>query len=151
MSEHLRDYFQPAVFNLHVARITFHALFKCYYTTTSVMPVSLIHVTALPSVKNYKTTEHDFCTICYERPPVLRDRFCWAEGVVAQDRFYCNCDQLCHDHCNDSVHSECLVPRTKATLPVLVFSSTNVKGQHPLCHLSIQWSTLNSHYLSLSP
>ena len=30
-----------------------------------------------------------FCTTCYERPPVLRDRFCWAEGVVAQDRFYC--------------------------------------------------------------
>ena len=35
------------------------------------------------------TVEHDFFTTCYERPPVLRDRFCWAEGVVAQDRFYC--------------------------------------------------------------
>ena len=38
----------------------------------------------------YTTVEHDFCTTCYERPPVLRDRFCWAEGVVAQNRFYCN-------------------------------------------------------------
>ena len=54
------------------------------------MPVSLTHVTALLSVKMYTTAEHDFCTTCYERPPVLRDRFCWAEGVVAQDRFYCN-------------------------------------------------------------
>ena len=24
-----------------------------------------------------------------ERLPVLRDRFCWVEGVGAQDRFYC--------------------------------------------------------------
>ena len=31
----------------------------------------------------------EICTTCYERPPVLTDRFCWAEGVVAQDRFYC--------------------------------------------------------------
>ena len=35
------------------------------------------------------TVERNFCTTCYERPPVLRDRFCWAEGVVAQYRFYC--------------------------------------------------------------
>ena len=41
------------------------------------------------SVKMYTKVEHDFCTTCYERPPVLRDRFCRAEGVVAQDRFYC--------------------------------------------------------------
>ena len=41
------------------------------------------------SVKMYTTVEHDFCMTCYERPPVLRDRFCGAEGVVAQDRFYC--------------------------------------------------------------
>ena len=27
VSEHLRDYFQPTVFNLHVATLTFHALF----------------------------------------------------------------------------------------------------------------------------
>ena len=27
VSEHLRDYFQPAVINLHVATMTFHALF----------------------------------------------------------------------------------------------------------------------------
>ena len=27
VSEHLRDYFQPTVFNLHVATMTFHALF----------------------------------------------------------------------------------------------------------------------------
>ena len=38
----------------------------------------------------YTFIEHDFCTTCYERPPVLSDRFCWAEGVVAQDRFYCS-------------------------------------------------------------
>ena len=47
------------------------------------MPVSLTHVTALLSA------EHDLYTTCYERPPVLRDRFCWAEWVVAQDRLYC--------------------------------------------------------------
>ena len=35
-----------------------------------------------------RAVEHDFCTTCNERPPVLRDRFRWAEGVVAQDRFY---------------------------------------------------------------
>ena len=51
------------------------------------MPVSL---TAWLSVKMYTTVEHDFGTTCYEGAPVLRDRFCWAEGVVAQDRFYCN-------------------------------------------------------------
>ena len=51
------------------------------------MPVSLMP----DSVNNvgYTTVENDLCTTCYERPPVLRDRFCWAEGVVAQDRFYC--------------------------------------------------------------
>ena len=27
VSEHLRDYFQPTVNNVHVARMTFHALF----------------------------------------------------------------------------------------------------------------------------
>ena len=31
----------------------------------------------------------DVCTTCFERLPVLRDRFCLAEGVVAQDMFYC--------------------------------------------------------------
>ena len=41
------------------------------------------------SVKIWTTVVLDFCTTCYERPPVLSDRFCWAEGVVAQDRFYC--------------------------------------------------------------
>ena len=40
------------------------------------MPVSCTHVTALLSVEMYYTTaEHDLCTTCYERPPVLRDRF----------------------------------------------------------------------------
>ena len=37
----------------------------------------------------YTSVELDFCPTCYERPPVLSDRFCWAEVVVAQDRFYC--------------------------------------------------------------
>ena len=37
----------------------------------------------------YTTVEHDFCTTCYEIQPVLRDPFCPAEGVVAQDRLYC--------------------------------------------------------------
>ena len=37
----------------------------------------------------YTSVQDDFSTTCYERPPVLSDRFCWAEGVVAQDRFYC--------------------------------------------------------------
>ena len=37
----------------------------------------------------YTSVEHDFFPTCYERPPVLSDHFCWAEGVVAQDRFYC--------------------------------------------------------------
>ena len=39
------------------------------------MPVSLTQVTTWLSVKMYTIVEHDFCTTCYERPPVLRDRF----------------------------------------------------------------------------
>ena len=54
----------------------------CY--CTAAMPVSL---TVCKNV--HIGIEHDFCTNCYERPPVLSDHFCWAEGVVAQDRFYC--------------------------------------------------------------
>ena len=54
------------------------------------MPVSLRGPTAWLCVKMHTSVEHDFFTTSYERPPVLRDRFCWAEGVVAQDRFYCN-------------------------------------------------------------
>ena len=50
------------------------------------MPVSL---TAWLCVKLYTSVEHDLCPTCYERPPVLSDHFWWAEGVVAQDRFYC--------------------------------------------------------------
>ncbi len=47
------------------------------------------NVNVLYNNVGYTTVEHDFCTTCYERPPVLRDRFCWAEAwVVAQDRFY---------------------------------------------------------------
>ena len=42
-----------------------------------------------------QAVEHDLCTTCYERPPVLSDRFSWAEGVVAQDRFYCIDNRLC--------------------------------------------------------
>ena len=86
--------FQPTVFILNVARILFLNIIMeidclllppaCYYT--SAMPVSL---TAWLCVKMYTSVEHDFCTTCNERPPVLRDRFCWAERVVAQDRFYC--------------------------------------------------------------
>ena len=57
-----------------------------YYAHTSDMPVSL---TAWLCVKMYTSVEHDLCPTCYERPPVLSDRFWWAEGVVAQDRFYC--------------------------------------------------------------
>ena len=61
----------------------------CYCTTA--MPVSL---TSWLCVNMYTSVEHDFCTTCYERPPVLSDRFCWAEGVVAQDRFYCTLNRL---------------------------------------------------------
>ena len=58
VSEHLRDYFQPTVFNLHVATMTFNALFLCYYRPTSVMPVSLpTQVTAWLSVKMYRGTQ----------------------------------------------------------------------------------------------
>ena len=60
-----------------------------YYTSD--MPVTL---TAWLCVKMYTLVEHDFRMTCYERPPVLRDRFCLAEGVVAQDRFYCISNQL---------------------------------------------------------
>ena len=49
------------------------------------MPDSFI---AWLCVKMYTSVEQDFSPTCYERPPVLRDRFCWIEGVVAQDRFY---------------------------------------------------------------
>ena len=53
----------------------------CYYTSFS--------LTAWLCVKMYTSVEHDFCTTCYERPPVLRAHFCLAEGVVVQNRFYC--------------------------------------------------------------
>ena len=33
----------------------------------------------------------DVCTTCYKRPPVLGDRFCWAEGVKTTDTVF-------HDH-----------------------------------------------------
>ena len=45
----------------------------------------------------YTSVEHDLCPTCYERPPVLSDRFWWAEGVVAQDRFYCNLFDVMRD------------------------------------------------------
>ena len=59
-----------------------------YYAHTSDMPVSLTG-TAWLCVKMYTSVEHDLCPTCYERPPVLSDPLWWAEGVVAQDRFYC--------------------------------------------------------------
>ena len=62
------------------------------------MPVSPTQVTAWLSVQIYTRVEHDFCMTCYERPPVLRDRFCWAEGVVAQDKFYCNPQMTLKNH-----------------------------------------------------
>ena len=38
----------------------------------------------------YTWVEYDFRTCYkYKRPSVLRDRFCWTEEVVSQDRFYC--------------------------------------------------------------
>ena len=64
----------------------------CYCTTA--MPVSL---TAWLCLKMYTSVEHDFCTTFYERPPVLSDSFCWAEGVVAQDRFYCTTKGIFHE------------------------------------------------------
>ena len=103
----------------NICGITFNLLFSTYILlescfmlyfnvivgllpgSTSAMPVSLTQVTAWLSVKMYQgytTVEHDLCTTCYERPPVLRDRFCWAEGVVAQDRFYCKCILFCRIH-----------------------------------------------------
>ena len=57
-------------------------LYYCHACLTYFLAVSVC-------VNMYTSVEHDFCTTCYERPPVLSDRFCWAEGVVAQDRFYC--------------------------------------------------------------
>ena len=70
------------------------------------MPVSL---TAWLFVK-YTSVEHAFCPTCYERPPVLSDHFCWAEGVVAQDRFYCihktdNVEGLCIGGHGEPEHS----------------------------------------------
>ena len=63
----------------------------CYHTSAtpaSLRPTAWLCVTLYPTHVG-QAVEHDFCTTCYERPPVLSDRFCWAEGVVAQDRFYC--------------------------------------------------------------
>ena len=73
-----------------------------------------IHVSLTPesywsaclSVKMHTTVENDFCITCYERPPVLRDRFCWAEGVVAQDRFYCIIEWF-SAHIGDLARSNC--------------------------------------------
>ena len=58
------------------------------YNLCTVEPVLCDH-----NVLNNRFDKHglfliDVCTTCYERPPVLRDRICWAEGVVAQYRFY---------------------------------------------------------------
>ena len=39
-------------------------------------------------ISMYTWVEYDFRT-CYERPSVWRDRFCWAEEVVSQDRLSC--------------------------------------------------------------
>ena len=48
-----------------------------YYANTSDMPVSL---TAWLCVKMYTSVEHDLCPTCYERPPVLSDRFDGQKG-----------------------------------------------------------------------
>ena len=90
--------YSESVLNLNVARITFYNIIMeidrqllypaFYYAHTSDTPVSLTG-TAWLCVKMYTSVEHDLCPTCYERPPVLSDRFWWAEGVVAQDRFYC--------------------------------------------------------------
>ena len=63
----------------------------CYYA--SAMPAS-IRPTARVCNNVHKSVEHDFCTTCYERPPVLSDRFRWAEGVVAQDKFYSSIEEV---------------------------------------------------------
>ena len=60
----------------------------CYHTSAtpaSLRPTAWLCVTLYPTHVG-QAVEHDFCTTCYERPPVLSDRFCWA----AQDRFYCS-------------------------------------------------------------
>ena len=88
--------------NIILCVITFNLLFSTYmllqcrfmlYFNVIILVPCLSHLLKLlpgwTSVKMQTTVEHDFCTTCYERPPVLSDRFCWAEWVVAQDRFYC--------------------------------------------------------------
>ena len=88
----------------NICMITFNLLFSTYmllqccfmlYFNVIILVRCPSHLLKLlpawTSVKMWTTVERDFCTTCYERPPVLSDRFCWAEGVVAQDRFYCKC------------------------------------------------------------
>ena len=56
--------------------------------------VSHLGPTAWLCVKIYTSVE---LYMIFVRP-VLRDRFCWAEGVVAQDRFYCIKIPICNNY-----------------------------------------------------
>ena len=111
-----------------------------YYTSD--MPVPL---TVWLCVKMYTSVEHDFCPTCYERSPVLRDHFCWAEGAVAQDRFYCNCFftlGLLSNYSFDflSVHDTCVQPHFLCCYPRSCV--------HLRVHVSHPYNTVaNSMYL----
>ena len=112
-----------------------------YYAHTSDMPVSL---TAWLCVKMYTSVEHDLCPTCYERPPVLSDRFWWAEGVVAQDRFYCisnmifSCLSL---HPSQHLHFCCIYPSLitfpyRPTFPSICHCRSNCR--FPFIYLVLQ-------------
>ena len=130
-------------FNLNVARITFYNIITeidrqllypaFYYAHTSGMPVSL---TAWLCVKIYTSAEHDLCPTCYERPPVLSDRFWWAERVVAQDRFYCTLDSF--------IHIGLITIRAKwFRYQILICVLSKVK-RTSACNVSLAWIMLNN-------
>ena len=78
---------------LYVVMVVFVCVARCGWRICgcTVEPVLCGLCHERPFVLNDRFHRHgllltDVCTMCYERP--LRDRFCWAEGVVYQDRFY---------------------------------------------------------------
>ena len=50
------------------------------------VPVCEDYIRIRVHIHNYSDTI--LCATCYNRPPVLSDRFCWAGRAVAKDWFY---------------------------------------------------------------
>ena len=73
--------------------------------------------------------EYDVCT-CFEGPPVLRDHFCWAEEVVAQDKFYCSM-LLVGPHVKLQEYCMCKYCKIPAAFGMLGLCSNVTSQDHP--------------------